>query len=52
MQKTLEAISNAKTNKMKNNSKIYTKRREPFLNVKDAWIYSLTYLLKRSPIYK
>lgn len=36
----------------KNNSKIYSKRREPFLNVKDAWIYSLTYLLKRSPIYK
>jgi hypothetical protein len=36
----------------KDNAKIYTKRREPLLAVQDAWIYSMTWLLKRSPIYK
>jgi len=35
----------------KNNTKIYTKSRQPFLNLKDSWIESVSYLLKRSPIY-
>jgi len=36
----------------KNNDKIYTKSRQPFLNSKDSWIESVSYLLKRSPIYE
>lgn len=36
----------------KNKNKIYTKDRTPFFNDKDSWKDSLTYLLKRSPIYK
>jgi len=35
----------------KNGTKIYTQTRKPFLNLKDSWIDSITYLLKRSPIY-
>jgi len=35
----------------KNNTKIYSQTRKPFLNLKDSWIDSITYLLKRSPIY-
>lgn len=35
----------------KNNSKIYSKTRKPFFNLKDSWIDSMQYLLKRSPIY-
>jgi hypothetical protein len=35
----------------KNGTKIYTQSRKPFLNLKDSWIDSITYLLKRSPIY-
>jgi hypothetical protein len=35
----------------KNNSKIYTQSRKPILNVKDSWMDSIAYLLKRSPIY-
>jgi len=35
----------------KNNTKIYTQSRQPFLNLKDSWIESVSYLLKRSPIY-
>ncbi|MNQ60366.1 hypothetical protein D3C85_746420 [compost metagenome] len=35
----------------KNTSKIYSQTRKPFLNLKDSWIDSITYLLKRSPIY-
>lgn len=35
----------------KNGAKIYTQSRKPFLNLKDSWIDSITYLLKRSPIY-
>jgi hypothetical protein len=35
----------------KNNSKIYTQNRKPFFKLKDAWIDSVSYLLKRSPIY-
>jgi len=35
----------------KNNTKIYTQSRQPFFNLKDSWIESVTYLLKRSPIY-
>ncbi|MFS4454833.1 hypothetical protein [Maribacter sp. 2304DJ31-5] len=35
----------------KNTSKIYTKTRQPFFNLKDSWIDSMTYLLKRCPIY-
>jgi hypothetical protein len=36
----------------KNNTKIYTQSRQPFLNLKDSWIESVSYLLKRSPIYE
>lgn len=36
----------------KNKNKIYNKDRTPFFNDKDSWKDSLTYLLKRSPIYK
>jgi hypothetical protein len=36
----------------KNNTKIYTESRVPFLKVKDSWMDSVQYLLKRSPIYK
>lgn len=35
----------------KNNTKIYTQSRQPFLNLKESWIESVSYLLKRSPIY-
>jgi len=35
----------------KNNTKIYTQSRKPILNVKDSWMDSIAYLLKRSPIY-
>ncbi|MRX40059.1 hypothetical protein GJU43_12300 [Flavobacterium sp. LC2016-23] len=35
----------------KNGSKIYSQTRKPFLNLKDSWIDSVSYLLKRSPIY-
>ncbi|MDR7370901.1 hypothetical protein [Flavobacterium aquidurense] len=35
----------------RNNTKIYSQTRKPFLNLKDSWIDSITYLLKRSPIY-
>ena len=35
----------------KNTTKIYSQTRKPFLNLKDSWIDSITYLLKRSPIY-
>jgi hypothetical protein len=35
----------------KNNSKIYTQSRKPMLKVKDSWMDTVTYLLKRSPIY-
>ena len=35
----------------KNTTKIYSKTRTPFLYFKDSWIDSISYLLKRSPIY-
>lgn len=35
----------------KNADKIYSQTRKPFLAVKDSWMDSVTYLLKRSPIY-
>ncbi|MDA6069986.1 hypothetical protein NJT12_10195 [Flavobacterium sp. AC] len=35
----------------KNGTKIYSQTRKPFLNIKDSWIDSISYLLKRSPIY-
>ncbi|MFW0736999.1 hypothetical protein [Flavobacterium sp. T12S277] len=35
----------------KNGTKIYSQTRKPFLNVKDSWMDSVSYLLKRSPIY-
>lgn len=35
----------------KNASKIYSQTRKPFLAVKDSWMDSISYLLKRSPIY-
>ncbi|MCD0466198.1 hypothetical protein [Flavobacterium sp. ENC] len=35
----------------KNGTKIYSQTRKPFLNLKDSWIDSVSYLLKRSPIY-
>ncbi|TPG41649.1 hypothetical protein [Flavobacterium pectinovorum] len=35
----------------KNGTKIYSQTRKPFLNLKDSWIDSISYLLKRSPIY-
>ncbi|MRX67439.1 hypothetical protein SAMN06265349_1011127 [Flavobacterium resistens] len=35
----------------KNTSKIYSQTRKPFLAVKDSWMESVQYLLKRSPIY-
>jgi hypothetical protein len=35
----------------KNNSKIYTQNRKPLFRLKDAWMDSVSYLLKRSPIY-
>ncbi|MBF4491945.1 hypothetical protein IR010_05270 [Flavobacterium sp. MR2016-29] len=35
----------------RNNTKIYSQTRKPFLNLKDSWIDSISYLLKRSPIY-
>jgi len=35
----------------KNGSKIYTQSRKPILAVKDSWIDTMTYLLKKSPIY-
>ncbi len=54
-------ISNTNTNKIfkynvyfelyKNNNKIYTQTRQPFFKEKDSWMDSMSYLLKRSPIY-
>lgn len=35
----------------KNGAKIYSQTRKPFLNIKDSWMDSISYLLKRSPIY-
>ncbi|HKO76618.1 MAG TPA: hypothetical protein VJU52_05340 [Flavobacterium sp.] len=35
----------------KNNSKIYTQNRKPMFKIKDSWMDTVTYLLKRSPIY-
>ncbi|MFB9079564.1 hypothetical protein ACFFLS_06730 [Flavobacterium procerum] len=35
----------------KNKDKIYSQTRKPFLAVKDSWMDSVNYLLKRSPIY-
>jgi hypothetical protein len=35
----------------RNTNKIYSQTRKPFLNLKDSWIDSISYLLKRSPIY-
>lgn len=35
----------------RNTDKIYSQTRKPFLAVKDSWMDSVTYLLKRSPIY-
>lgn len=35
----------------RNTNKIYSQTRKPFLNLKDSWMDSITYLLKRSPIY-
>ncbi|MFH6997214.1 hypothetical protein ACHRVZ_04720 [Flavobacterium sp. FlaQc-57] len=35
----------------KNGTKIYSQSRKPFLNIKDSWMDSISYLLKRSPIY-
>ncbi|MCP2027245.1 hypothetical protein L1276_002402 [Flavobacterium sp. HSC-32F16] len=35
----------------KNTTKIYSQTRKPFLAVKDSWMDSISYLLKRSPIY-
>jgi hypothetical protein len=35
----------------KNTTKIYSQTQKPFLAVKDSWMDSITYLLKRSPIY-
>ena len=35
----------------KNSNKIYSQTRKPFLNLKDSWMDSITYLLKRSTIY-
>jgi len=35
----------------KNGTKIYSQTRQPFLKLKDSWIDSVSYLLKRSPIY-
>lgn len=35
----------------RNTTKIYSQTRKPFLAVKDSWMDSITYLLKRSPIY-
>ncbi|MCI9845884.1 hypothetical protein [Flavobacterium pectinovorum] len=35
----------------KNQTKIYSQTRKPLLAVKDSWMDSITYLLKRSPIY-
>lgn len=35
----------------KNKDKIYSQTRKPLLAVKDGWMDSVTYLLKRSPIY-
>lgn len=35
----------------KNGTKIYTQSREPIFKLKDSWMDSISYLLKRSPIY-
>lgn len=35
----------------KNGTKIYSKNREPILYFKDSWMDSISYLLKRSPVY-
>lgn len=35
----------------KNTTKIYSQTRKPLLAIKDSWMDSITYLLKRSPIY-
>lgn len=36
----------------KEKTKIYTESRQPFLSMKDSWMDSMQYLLKRCPIYK
>lgn len=36
----------------KNTSKVYTETRSPVFKAKDSWMDSVTYLLKRCPIYK
>jgi hypothetical protein len=36
----------------KERTKIYTESRQPFFNMKDSWMDSMQYLLKRCPIYK
>ena len=35
----------------KNDTKIYSQKRVPFFNEKNSWMDSMTYLLKRCPIY-
>jgi hypothetical protein len=35
----------------KNNTKIYSQSRKPLFKIKDSWMDTVTYLLKRSPIY-
>lgn len=35
----------------KNGTKIYSKNREPILYFKESWMDSVSYLLKRSPVY-
>lgn len=34
----------------KNNQKVYTKSRKPFFSMKDSWMDSVNYLLKRCPL--
>jgi hypothetical protein len=35
----------------RNTAKIYSETRKPFFKLKDSWMDSISYLLKRSPIY-
>ena len=35
----------------KNSVKTYTRTRQPFFSYKDSWMDSMSYLLKRSPVY-
>lgn len=56
------SISNTQINKKfeftvyfdlyKGNDKIYSEKKKPFLTLKDSWMDSMEYLLKRCPIYK